>query len=219
MEKFLGVLFCGGRGKRLGSLSDYVSKPLIPVYDKPSFMFGLELLERSSLLSEIVILTNSDNDKYLRKTGHRTLIQDDNKVKDMISGWKFIKDKTGTEANGVLYPSDNIADVDTDKLIKKFNSLNAEFLFCLYNKVSEEKLMQMGNFDPVKNKFSYKPAQPFQYGVIAPYIIRNDALITTEKKLFEGKNSHYVVHKGMWRDIGDIDSLAEAIIWRRSKLK
>ncbi len=118
MEKFLGVLFCGGRGTRLGEISRYVSKPLIPVYDRPAFMFGLELLHRSRLISDIIILTNSENDKALSKAGVPTLIQNDKLVHDMYTGWEFVKKKTRTKSHGVLVPSDNISEISADKLIR-----------------------------------------------------------------------------------------------------
>ncbi|MBK6877025.1 MAG: NTP transferase domain-containing protein [Ignavibacteria bacterium] len=129
MEKFLGVLFCGGKGTRLGNISEFVSKPLVPIYDKPVFMFGLELLQQSKLISNILILSNKENDSVLKKTGYTTLIQDDKKVRDMYSGWQFIKQQTNTDANGVLVPSDNISNINVDTLIEKFISRKSEFLF------------------------------------------------------------------------------------------
>ncbi|MEZ4689411.1 MAG: sugar phosphate nucleotidyltransferase [Ignavibacteria bacterium] len=53
MEEFLGVLFCGGRGTRISSLTDYISKSFIPVYDKPVFKFGLSSLEDRNLLMKL----------------------------------------------------------------------------------------------------------------------------------------------------------------------
>ena len=91
MEKFLGVLFCGGRGERLGEITNFISKSFIPVYDKPVFRFGLELLENSKKIEEIIILTNEDNDTKLRQLGHRTIVQSDSRVNDMFSGWDFVK--------------------------------------------------------------------------------------------------------------------------------
>ena len=65
MEEFLGVLFCGGRGRRISSFTDYISKSFIPVYDKPVFKFGLEITGESKLINEIILLTNEDNDLKL----------------------------------------------------------------------------------------------------------------------------------------------------------
>lgn len=219
MEKFLGVLFCGGRGKRLGKITEYVSKPLLPVYDKPAFMFGLELLERAELLHDILILSNNDNDRLLKKAGYPTLIQNDSQVRDMFTGWEFIKRSTGTGAHGVLMPSDNICNASVDTLIRKFIRQRSDFLFSITKSVPEAKLLQMGNFDPVKNRFAYKPKSPYSYGVIAPFIVRNNIKPGKDRKLFESERSHYVTYNGYWKDIGDHESLADAAIWRRKKVR
>lgn len=219
MEKFLGVLFCGGRGTRLGNISEFVSKPLVPIYDKPVFMFGLEQLQQSKLISNILILTNKENDSILRKTGYSTLIQDDKRVRDMYSGWQFIKQQTNTAANGVLVPSDNISDIKVDTLIREFKIRKSDFLFSVSRKISRDKLMQMGNYDPESNSFVYKPKAPLQYGVLAPFIVRNSLKFVSEKKLFENSNSHHVIYNGVWKDIGDIESLADAVAWRRRKMR
>jgi dTDP-glucose pyrophosphorylase len=219
MEKFLGVLFCGGRGTRLGNISEFVSKPLVPIYDKPVFMFGLEQLQQSKLITNILILTNKENDSVLRKTGYPTLIQDDKRVRDMYSGWQFIKQQTNTYANGVLVPSDNISDIKVDTLIREFNIRKSDFLFSVSRKISADKLMQMGNYDPDSNTFVYKPRVPLQYGVLAPFIVRNSLKIVSDKKLFESSDSHHVIYNGVWKDIGDIESLADAVAWRRRKMR
>lgn len=219
MEKFLGVLFCGGRGTRLGNISEFVSKPLVPIYDKPVFMFGLEQLQQSKLITNILILTNKENDNVLRKTGYSTLIQDDKRVRDMYSGWQFIKQQTNTAANGVLVPSDNISDIKVDTLIREFKIRKSDFLFSVSRKISADKLRQMGNYDPESNSFVYKPKAPLQYGVLAPFIVRNSLKIVSDKKLFESSNSHHVIYNGVWKDIGDIESLADAVAWRRRKMR
>ncbi|MGB3018449.1 MAG: sugar phosphate nucleotidyltransferase [Ignavibacteria bacterium] len=219
MEKFLGVLFCGGKGTRLGNISEFVSKPMVPIYDKPVFMFGLELLQQSKLISNILILSNKENDSVLKKTGYTTLIQDDKKVRDMYSGWQFIKQQTNTDANGVLVPSDNISNINVDTLIEKFISRKSEFLFSISRKISPDKLKQMGNYDPERKSFVYKPKAPLQYGVLAPFIVRNSLKIVSDKKLFENSKSHHVIYNGMWKDIGDIESLADAVAWRRRQLR
>ena len=140
MEKFLGVLFCGGRGERLGEITNFISKSFIPVYDKPVFRFGLELLENSKKIEEIIILTNEDNDTKLRQLGHRTIVQSDSRVNDMFSGWDFVKKYLRTKSHGVLVPSDNICEVKIDNLIKTFEKKNSEFLFSIKDIGSKEKL-------------------------------------------------------------------------------
>ena len=220
MEKFLGVLFCGGRGERLGESTNFISKSFIPVYDKPVFRFGLELLENSKKIEEIIILTNEDNDTKLRQLGHRTIVQSDSRVNDMFSGWDFVKKYLRTKSHGVLVPSDNICEVKIDNLIKTFEKKNSEFLFSIKDIGSKEKLSQMGCFDIETGKFHYKnPDPPSKYGVIAPYIIENSPVNISGRNMFESADKEVVFHKGYWFDIGDNDSLIEASIWRQKIIK
>jgi len=216
MEKFLGVLFCGGKGTRLGEITNYISKSFIPIYDKPVFKFGLELLEQSKRVDEIVILTNEDNDAKLRLLGHRTIVQSDSKVNDMISGWEFVKRYMRTKKHGVLVPSDNICDVKIDSLIKAFEKKTAEFLFSVKEINDKTKLSQMGCFDIENRKFYYKHSDPpSKYGVIAPYIIENNSSNNLIRNIFESSHIEVLFHKGYWYDIGDFDSLVEASIWQQ----
>ncbi len=219
MEKFLGVLFCGGRGVRLGAISDYVSKPLLPVYDRPCFMFGLELLKKSRLIDSIIVLSNKDNDKTLQKAGFPTLVQDDKIVKDMFTGWEFIKKKTGTLMHGVLMPSDNISEINADNLIKTFINKKSDIVFSIKSSIPRKKLRQMGNFKPDNRTFLYKPEKTLPYGVIAPYVVRNSFKPDTDKAAFESSSAHYLEYNGPWLDIGDKDSFAEAVAWRRKQLR
>ena len=221
MEEFLGVLFCGGRGTRISSLTDYISKSFIPVYDKPVFKFGLSSIEDSEFINEIIILTNSDNDSKLSRLGHRTIIQDDEKVTDMFSGWEYVKEITGTKKNGVLVPSDNISNIKTDKLIEEFKKKKNDLLFSVKEINDRKKLVEMGTFSPVTNKFVYKsPLPESNLGVIAPYIIKNDLDCKSGNNIFETENKSVIVHTGYWFDLGDFESIAEANNWYRNiKLK
>lgn len=217
MEEFLGVLFCGGRGTRISSLTKYISKSFIPVYDTPVFKFGLSLLEDSKLINEIVILTNPDNDSKLSGTGHRTIIQDDNKVTDMFSGWEYVKKITGTKKNGVLVPSDNISDLKADILIEEFEKKKNDLLFSVKDITDRKKLAEMGTYSPDTNKFKYKDPEPeSNLGVIAPYIVRNNFNCKLTENIFETKNKSVLNHSGYWFDLGDYESITEANNWYRN---
>jgi NDP-sugar pyrophosphorylase family protein len=210
-EKFIGVLFCGGRGVRLGEITRYISKSFVPVYDRPVFKYGLELLENSRYIDEIIILTNDDNDRKLKLTGHKTIIQDDDVVFDMFSGWRYIKQLTGTQKHGVLVPSDNITDIDVDKMVERFNQKPAQLLFSLYKVPEREKLAQMGCYSVEKKTFYYKhPDPPTEYGVIAPYLVNRNLEVKAGDNVLNHPDSVYYEHAGYWFDIGDQASIIEA---------
>ena len=219
MEEFLGALFCGGRGTRINNLTKYISKSFLPVYNKPVFEFGLKLLTDSKYVNEIIILSNTDNDHKLRECGFRTIVQDDKEVSDMFSGWEYIKKMTGTSKHGVLIPSDNICEVNVDVLAGKFIKKKADFLFSIHSIKDVKKLSDMGIFNIEGKKYYYKDPDPrTHYGVIAPYIIRNGFNCKDCMNIFEWKGSYFLRHKGYWFDLGDYESIAEAIAWYRKKL-
>lgn len=211
MEKFLGVLFCGGRGTRLGEITRYISKSFIPVYDRPVFQYGLEMLENSKRVDEIVILSNDENDDKIKQTGYPTIIQDDNQVFDMFSGWSYVKKVTGTKKHGVLVPSDNISDIDIDPLIGLFSEKNVDLVFSLYQIEDKKKLSQMGCYNPDKKRFFYKRKNPStNFGVLAPYVLRNQLETKGGDDTLSHPNVAFSEHKGYWFDIGDYSSIFEA---------
>jgi dTDP-glucose pyrophosphorylase len=211
VEEFLGVLFCGGRGTRLGEVTKYISKSFIPIYNRPVFKFGLEILNKSKFVNEIIILTNDDNNARLSLLGYQTIIQDDSLVFDMFSGWDFIKKKTGTKKNGVLVPSDNITDVNIDNMISKFNREKCNLVFSLFEVNDRNKLSQMGCYNPDTKEFFYKHQNPpTKYGVIAPYIVKNNFDTLKGDKVLNDRNIETLEHKGFWFDVGDYESIIEA---------
>lgn len=218
MEEFLGVLFCGGRGTRLGEITRYISKSFVPIYDRPVFRFGLHLLEKSKYIHEIVILTNVDSNEKLQQTGYPTIVQDDNVVFDMFSGWEYIKKVLHTQKHGILMPSDNISNIDVDNLVQRFQAENVDLVFSLFKIQDPQKLSRMGCYNQVEKKFYYKhpnPSTPF--GVIAPYIVRNSLKIESGDNILNHRNSTYGEHNGYWFDIGDFESIIEASLYIKNQ--
>lgn len=209
MEKFLGILFCGGRGTRLGEITKYISKSFIPIYDRPVFKYGLEKLEKCKSIDEIIILTNQENDEKLKQTGYITIKQDDDLVNNMPTGWKYIKKITKTRKNGVLIPCDNVSDINIDSLISIFFNNNSDFVFSLFEQNNDMKLREAGCYDIDSQLYYYKhPKPPTRFITVAPYIIKNNINSVDEKDLIEKTKSNYKLHTGYWFDVGDIDSIS-----------
>lgn len=207
MEKFLGILFAGGRGTRLGIISDYISKAFVPVYDRPVFMYPLKQLQDSEYINEIIILTRPENNRKLSKLGYKTIIQDDEKVKDMFSGLRYIKEKISTKKDFVLMPCDNVSNIIIDNVIKTFLSdRDIEITFNIKKLNNKDKLKEMGVYDIKNNKVIYKPDRlPSKYGVLAPYIVKNDFSFEYSKEniILNNANHNYCDYKKYWFDVGD----------------
>lgn len=211
-KKCLGILLAGGKGERLGLITRYISKAFVPVYDRPVFMYPLAQLEASRYIGEIVILTNTENDAKLKQTGYRTIIQDDDRVHDMFSGLRQIREDLKINQDCVLMPCDNVSDILVDAVIETFMAGNCDVCFSLTRVPDPRKLSQMGVYDPDTGKVFYKPAiPPSEWGVIAPYVVRDNFTWLSpleEAEVFNVAHTCHSLHTGFWFDIGDPDSFS-----------
>ncbi|MEO0105977.1 MAG: sugar phosphate nucleotidyltransferase [candidate division WOR-3 bacterium] len=211
MEKFLGILCAGGKGKRLGMITNYISKPFVPVYDRPAFLYPLKQMECSKYIDEIIILTREENNEKFASLGYETIIQDDRVVRDMFSGLSFIKKKKKTNRHFVLMPCDNISRINIDAVINLFLSKpEIDIAFCIKVIRDRKKLRDMGVYDPRRKMVYYKPKlPPSPYGVLAPYVVRNTLKIPPVSDAQVLNRSNFIVYdyRGFWFDIGDVESL------------
>jgi dTDP-glucose pyrophosphorylase len=215
MSGFLGILFCGGRGRRLGEITDYISKAFVPVFDRPVFQYPLEQLNAASHVDEILILTNEENDRRLRRTGYATLQQDDNRVHDMFSGLAFIRETTGDGRPAVLIPCDNLSEIQVDDVIALLLEREADMAINIRRIDDPQKLRQMGVFDPRTATMLYRPdIPPTDWGVVAPYVVAADLELSgSMPELVARYRTVWREYRGMWFDVGDPFQLAAANAW------
>jgi dTDP-glucose pyrophosphorylase len=215
VEEFLGILFAGGRGTRLGKITSFISKAFVPIYDRPVFMYGLAQLEASRHIREILIVTNAENDDQFRRAGYQTLIQDDAQVRDMLSGLRYARSCGYGGRHAVLVPCDNVSDVDVDGLIGALLGAEAEVCYGLRYIDDLAKASQMGVFDPATRKVVYRPpSPPSRLGMIAPYVVHRDFTWTStgsDADVVNEANAVTVLYEGRWFDIGDPESLARCV--------
>lgn len=212
MGSFLSILFCGGKGERLGKITEYISKALVPIYDRPVFMYPLSQLEASEHVDDIWMLTNRENDAKLRRMGYRTIIQDDEQVHDMFSGLAYIRRVTEDERPVVMMPCDNISNIVVDDVIEVFLNDMPDIAINIRKIESKEKLCEMGVFDPGTGTMEYRPRNPkTEWGLIAPYVVRPGVeLIGSTERIMNRHQVAWREYKGIWFDIGDVASLVKA---------
>ena len=52
-----GIILAGGKGTRLRPISDYISKHLLPVYNKPMIYYSISVLIYAGIKSILIIFT------------------------------------------------------------------------------------------------------------------------------------------------------------------
>jgi dTDP-glucose pyrophosphorylase len=220
VKGLLGVLFAGGRGTRLGQITQYVSKPFVPAYDRPVFLYPLAQLRQCSSIDEIVILTNTDNDQTMKKAGYRTIVQDDAQVHDMWSGLRYLRGALPGDRDAVLIPCDNVSEISVDALVESFRSGDFDVAFSVMPVGDRKKLTGMGVYDPASRRVCYKPsAPPSNLGVIAPYVIRGefDPGPISEAEAFNQGRTVVREYNGPWFDVGDADTLLDCSVYLRER--
>ena len=66
MPKTVGILLAGGSGSRLSPLTNYISKHLLPVFDKPMIYYSLSVLLLAGV-KEVLLITNPENVQNYKK--------------------------------------------------------------------------------------------------------------------------------------------------------
>ena len=61
-----GIILLGGKGKRLKPFTNYISKHLLPVYNKPMLYYSLSTLIYAKI-KEILIICNQEDLKTYKK--------------------------------------------------------------------------------------------------------------------------------------------------------
>jgi glucose-1-phosphate thymidylyltransferase len=244
-----GIILAGGNGTRLYPLTKYMSKQLLPIYDKPMIYYSLSILMLSKIRDILLITKKKDQasfKKILSDGSHLGLkisyaVQDDPKglVDAFIIGEKFINKK-----KVMLILGDNLFyGQGLENILHEASKSKNSTIFAY--KVKDPKSYGVVKFDKNNKAIGlYEKPKKFvsNYAIPGVYIYdknvslysklvnksyRGELEITDLNKIYLKKNSLNVkiLSRGVaWLDAGSPEQMLEAseyvrIIEKRQGLK
>ena len=150
------IILAGGRGKRLGPITDYVPKPLIPIKNIPIIEWQIKYLKKFGI-SEIIVCSGYKTkmiENYLnnKKLGIKITFSVEDKPLGtggaIKKAGKKIKDRSFLVING-----DTITNIDLKKLIKKNNAIAAIQLRTKFGilQTDKDKIMKFDEKKEIEN--------------------------------------------------------------------
>ncbi len=234
-----GIILAGGHGTRLYPLTKYISKQLLPIYDKPMIYYPLSVLMQARI-KDILLITNPEFInlyKDLFGDGSHLGLNINYKIQNapkgiaeaFILGEEFIK-----KDNVCLVLGDNlfVGNSLSDLLLNCKEKLRKNLCSIVAYKVSDPGRFGVVDFDNDMNAKSIeeKPKKPkSQYAVTGIYFYTNN-VVDLAKKLKPSErgeleitdvNNTYINNGKMsvevmdsksfkWLDTGTFDALNEA---------
>lgn len=227
------LILCAGKGTRLRPLTFTNAKPLIPIANKPTIVYSLEMIKEAGI-TEVGIVVNPDNKKDFEETlgnGSQLGLSITYIVQEKPKGLahavsiseEFLKDE-----EFLMYLGDNLVTVDLGKFIKEFNSQNMDS-FILLTPVEDPSRFGIAIIEDGKvKKVIEKPKEPpSNLAIIGVYIFkpivfeaiknikpswRGELEITDAIQwlLENEKNVGAHIVYGWWKDTGKPEDLIEA---------
>src|SRR3989338_1487017 len=144
-----GVILAGGFGTRLQPLTKITNKHLLPIYDKPMILYGIETL-RTSGISEIMIVCGREHAGHFmnflgsgKEYGVKLSYALQDKNNGGISDALLYTEDFADRNNIAVILGDNIFEDDFAKEIKSFKSGALVF----FKKVPDPERFGVGVFD------------------------------------------------------------------------
>ena len=236
-----GVILAGGLGTRLFPLTKITNKHLLPVYDKPMILYGIETLKRSGLTEIMIVCGREHAGHFMNFLGSGKefgvklsyALQDKNNggISDALLCAEDFADRNSI----AVILGDNIFEDDFSKAINAFES-GAQVFF---KKVSDPERFGVAVFDTSGKKLitiEEKPKKPKSDFAQTGFYLYDFNIFSYIKKLkpsargeleITDANNMYLKHgeldfafvSGYWFDVGTLESLLETsvVIARQSQ--
>ncbi|WP_440657144.1 sugar phosphate nucleotidyltransferase [Candidatus Pelagibacter sp. HIMB1509] len=160
-----GIILAGGKGTRLRPVSDYISKHLLPVYNKPMIYYSISVLIYAGI-KNILIICNEGDDLVYRK-----LTQPISEKYRVNFNFKIQRNPVGGIAESFLIGSEFIKNTDKVALMLGDNFFYGREFPALLKKTLKDKKSYIF-LCPVKN--------PKEFGIV--YLNKKNKIIKIIEK-------------------------------------
>lgn len=226
-----GVILAGGSGTRLRPVTHVVNKNLLPIYDKPSIFYSIELLKEAGITDIAIVAEHNYIEDFKLLLGGGAdfgvslhYYNDSPLKKGPVSALMHAKDFVNKSRVAVVF-ADNVFDITIKDQVKNFTE-GAHFFF---KEVKNPHSFGVAVLD--KNKklidIEEKPIIPktnyasiglylfdedlFNYLPLVESTINGEYLMPTLINLYlKNKQVAYTLVKGFWQDIGTFDGMYSA---------
>ncbi len=231
MYTMKGILLAGGTGARLRPTSLLVNKSMLPVYNKPSIYYSLELMRASGITEVCVIAENNymDDLKYILGSGMdfrlKLHYENDTPVKKgpasaIYYGKEFVKGD-----NVLVAFADGNFDVDISEDVRNFEEGALVFAYPVID-ARRFGVVELGEEGEVLS-IEEKPENPKSNLATTGMAIYDKHLFEYIEKINPGLNGEYYtvdvdkiylsqdklrvkILEGYWQDTGTFDGLLKA---------
>lgn len=236
-----GIILAGGLGTRLRPITHMVNKNLLPIYNKPSIFYSLDLLKQAGITEIAIVAEHNyiEDFKYILGGGadfgvNLHYYNDSPLKKGPVSA--LLHAKSFAKGNRVcIVFADNVFDISIKDQVKNFTE-GAHFFL---KEVDNPKNFGVAEFDKNKKLLNIeeKPKYPLSNFVSTGIYLFDEDLYYFLEKVKPSKNGEYVmpslikyyikykdlgytILKGFWQDIGTFDGmyLASEYFYKKEKL-
>jgi len=233
-----GIILAGGSGSRLYPLTKYVSKQLLPIYDKPMIYYPLSTLMLGGI-QDILIISDPKNLEFYKKLfldgsqfglnlEYRVQEKPNGIAEAFIIGEDFIEeDNVALILGDNIFHGENLQELIVDSINETYNGISV----VVGHEVKDPERYGVALINDKKEVIGVqeKPKTPqSNIAIVGLYFYTND-VIKIAKNLNPSKrgeleitdvNNHYIENKKMkvnimgsdftWLDTGTFDSLYNA---------
>lgn len=239
-----GILLAGGYGSRLRPLTYICNKHLLPVYDKPMIEYGLEALRDAGIRDICVILGGAKPEQVMNylgdgfRYGLNLSYKWQGEPKGIAHAILCAKDFIADDEKFVAYLADNIFENGISEFVRDFEASNCDTYIWLKKVKCPERYGVAEIKDGMIVSVEEKPKQPKSDLIfVGVYGFRPNIFDVIKKlkpswrKEYEISDAvnymvvnkeftvKYSILKYKWFDAGSFDSILDAALFRRERMR